>query len=105
MYNAEAGSAVTGPMEELGITLDDTKDMGSTLNFTGTENVIAMQGEYLKNSDKKIPLMFMMDVIHGCKTIYPINLALAGSFDTDLARKCAAMAAKESAVYGIIKTP
>ena len=101
MYNAQAGSAATGPMESLGITIEETKDMGSTLNFRGTENVIAMQNDYLSKSDKKIPLMFMMDVIHGCETIYPINLALAGSFDTDLARRCAAMAAKESAVYGI----
>ena len=101
LYNAEAGSAATGPMESLGITLEDTMDMGSTLNFHGTENVIAMQNKYLSNSDKKIPLMFMMDVIHGCHTVYPINLALAGSFDTDLARRCAAMAAKESAVSGI----
>lgn len=101
MYNAQAGSDATGPMEELGITIEDTKDMGSTLNFTGYESVIAMQREYLSKSDKKIPLMFMMDIIHGCKTVYPINLALAGSFDTDLARRCAAMAAKESAVYGI----
>ena len=43
----------------------------------------------------------MQDVIHGFRTIYPIPLGMAASFDPALVRRCAAMAAKEAAVSGI----
>lgn len=48
-----------------------------------------------------IPLIFGLDVIHGFRSVYPIAIAEAGSFDTDLFEKTAGMAAKESRAYGV----
>jgi beta-glucosidase len=49
----------------------------------------------------KIPLMFAEDVIHGQKTIFPLPLAQAASFDMDLVRDGARVAAQEAAAIGI----
>ncbi len=48
-----------------------------------------------------IPLMMGFDVIHGFRTVYPIAIAEAGSFDPDLMRRTARMAAKESRAHGV----
>lgn len=48
-----------------------------------------------------IPVMFGLDVIHGFRTVYPIAIAEAGSFDPDLFRRTARMAAKESRTQGV----
>lgn len=48
-----------------------------------------------------IPLMFGLDVIHGFRTVYPIAIAEAGSFDPELFEKTARMAAKESRTQGV----
>ncbi len=48
-----------------------------------------------------IPLLIGFDVIHGYRSVYPIAIAEAGSFDDELMEKTARMAAKESRAYGI----
>lgn len=48
-----------------------------------------------------IPLIFGLDVIHGFRSVYPIAIAEAGSFDTELMEKTARMAAKESRCSGV----
>lgn len=48
-----------------------------------------------------IPLMFGLDVIHGYRTVYPIAIAEAGTFDPDLFTRTARMAAKESRTQGV----
>lgn len=48
-----------------------------------------------------IPLLFGLDVIHGFRTVYPIAIAEAGTFDTELFEKTAHMAAKESRTQGV----
>ena len=48
-----------------------------------------------------IPLIFGLDVIHGFRSVYPIAIAEAGSFDTDLMERTAQMAAKESRASGV----
>ncbi|OLD66036.1 MAG: glycosyl hydrolase, partial [Ignavibacteria bacterium 13_1_40CM_2_61_4] len=49
----------------------------------------------------KIPLLFGLDVIHGYRTIFPIPLAEAGSFDPDAAQATARAAGLEAAAAGI----
>jgi beta-glucosidase len=49
----------------------------------------------------RVPLMFAEDVIHGHRTIFPIPLALAASFDMALVRRSARLAAIEAAAGGI----
>ncbi len=48
-----------------------------------------------------IPLLIGFDVIHGLRSVYPIAIAEAGSFDDDLMERTAQMAARESRAYGI----
>ncbi|MDR9857242.1 glycoside hydrolase family 3 N-terminal domain-containing protein [Paenibacillus sp. VCA1] len=92
---------VTGPMEEMGITEPMVTASGSVLGLSGAQAVIDVQQSYLKKSRLGIPLMFMADVVHGFKTIFPIPLAIGCSWDLELAEKSAEIAAKESAVSGI----
>lgn len=94
-------SKITGPMEDMGITDEVVKYSGSVLGASGAEETIRIQSEYLKNNRHQIPLLFMADIIHGYKTIFPIPLALGCSWDMDLAEKTAAVAAKEAAVSGV----
>lgn len=49
----------------------------------------------------KIPLLFAGDVIHGLATVFPIPIAEAGSFDTDLATRTARAAALEATAVGM----
>lgn len=98
-YHAE-GYEITGPMAEMGVSAEVVKNSGSVLGVTGAADVIKIQTEYLKNNPNGIPLLFMADVIHGYKTIFPIPLAIGCSWDMELAKKSAAVAAKEAAVSG-----
>ena len=52
----------------------------------------------------KIPLLFAGDVIHGFRTVFPVPLAEAASFDTDLARRTARATAAEAAAAGLAWT-
>jgi beta-glucosidase len=49
----------------------------------------------------KIPLIIGRDVIHGCRTIFPIPLAQAAAFNPELARQAAEVAAQEASACGI----
>ena len=48
-----------------------------------------------------IPLIFGMDIIHGCSLAFPISPALAGSFEPELFEKAQAVAARESRAEGL----
>ena len=58
----------------------------------------------MKEHPHHIPLLFMADVIHGCRTIAPIPLGQACSFHPELVEKMAGHAAAESAAEGIKAT-
>ena len=105
-YNAAclhvgASGEITGPAQELALQKEDIAAVGSTLNFAGAREMLQMQKAHLSADPNKIPMLFMLDVVHGYKTIYPIPLALGASFDTALAEDCAAMASEEMAVAGV----
>lgn len=92
---------VTGPVQNLHITEGDVKYAGSTLNFIGAGAMKEIQKAAMAKQPHHIPLLFMQDVIHGYRTIYPIPLAMGCSFDEELVRDCAKMAAKEAAAAGV----
>ena len=92
-----------GPIEgtpEL-IELARTGKLGSTLNVRGARTVNAIQHAAVEGSRLKIPLLFGFDVIHGFRTIFPIPLALAASFDPSVAEKASRLAAQEAALDGL----
>ena len=69
----------------------------------GDDPVMAneLQKIALEESRLGIPLLMGFDVIHGLRTVYPIAIAEAGSFDDDLFERTAHMAAEESRAHGI----
>ncbi len=75
--------------------------VGSMLNVKGVKDVRALQKIAVEETRMKIPLLFGFDVIHGYKTISPIPLAEAASWDLDAIKKSAQIAAEESGAVGI----
>lgn len=97
-------ASVTGPQKYLGLTDADIARVGSVLNFQNVAEMKQIQDTHLENDPHKIPMVFMMDVIHGFRTIYPIPLALGCSFDPAIAEECSAMAAAEASAIGLSVT-
>jgi len=83
------------PAEEL------NRVMGSVLTFENARQARQLQDEHLAADRNRIPLLLMVDVIHGMKTTYPIPLAMGCSFDDDLMAECAGMARREAAAAGV----
>lgn len=75
--------------------------IGSMLNVVGQDDVRAFQTMAVENSRLGIPMMFAYDVIHGQKTMFPIPLAEAASWDLDLIEKSARVAAIEASAQGL----
>ncbi|HZL12499.1 MAG TPA: beta-glucosidase BglX [Prolixibacteraceae bacterium] len=75
--------------------------VGSMLNVTGADATRKTQKLAVENSRLKIPMIFGYDVIHGYQTMFPIPLAEASSWEPELARKSARVAAIETAASGI----
>lgn len=76
-------------------------DVGSVLNLLGAKNTRLLQEQVIKNTRLKIPLIFAYDVIHGYKTIFPIPLGESCSWDLDIIKATASVAAKEAAASGL----
>jgi beta-glucosidase len=96
-----------GQMTQYNINMsDEIKQMvregkiGSFLNFRNTEATNAMQKIAVEESRLGIPIIFGNDVVHGYRTIFPIPLGEASSWDPDLVKKAASIAAKEAASAG-----
>ena len=75
--------------------------LGSMGGITGAELSNELQKIAVEESRLGIPLIFGLDVVHGYKTIFPIPLAEACSWDMDLIEKTAEIAAKEASAAGI----
>ncbi len=75
--------------------------IGSMLNVVGHDDVRAFQTFAVENSRLGIPMMFAYDVIHGQKTMFPIPLAEAASWDMELIEKGSRVAAVEAAAQGL----
>lgn len=75
--------------------------IGSILNEVDVDTVNALQRIAVDESRMGIPLLIGRDVIHGFKTVFPIPLAQACSWDPDLVRDAARIAAVEAASHGV----
>src|SRR6266481_871376 len=75
--------------------------LGGLFNVIGAENSTPVQRIAVTESRLKIPLLFGLDVIHGYRTIFPIPLGEASSFDPDAAEATARAAGQEAAAFGI----
>ncbi|OOV18808.1 beta-glucosidase BglX [Flavobacterium sp. LM4] len=75
--------------------------VGSMLTVRGVKEVRAVQKIAVEETRLGIPLIIGFDVIHGYKTLSPIPLAEAASWDLDAIKKSAAIAADEASASGI----
>ena len=75
--------------------------VGSMLSVRGVKQVRAVQKIAVEETRLGIPLIIGFDVIHGYKTLSPIPLAEAASWDMDAIKKSAQIAADEASASGI----
>ncbi|WP_255550833.1 beta-glucosidase BglX [Granulicella sp. dw_53] len=77
------------------------KGVGSFLFFTDPVRINELQKIAVTQSRLHIPLLFGYDVIHGFRTIFPVPLAMASSWDPGAVAKAQSMAALEARAAGI----
>ena len=75
--------------------------VGSFLNVRGARNINEAQRLAVEQSRLKIPLLFGFDVIHGYRTIFPIPLGEASSWDPAAVERSSRIAAAEAAATGL----
>src|SRR5918996_5747952 len=75
--------------------------VGGFLNVIGAEASREAQRAAVEGSRLKIPLLLGLDVIHGYRTIFPIPLAEAGTWNPELVEQAARVAAREAAAAGV----
>ena len=92
---------ITGPDGEPLPAEELVRVIGSVLTFENAEQARKLQDLHLAADPHRIPLLLMLDVIHGLRTTYPIPLAMGCSFDDELMTACADMARKESSACGV----
>ena len=78
--------------------------VGSVFNAVTVEGVRKLQEMALSQSRLKIPVLFGYDVVHGFRTIFPMPLAESCSWDLELMKRTASVAATEAAAEGICWT-
>lgn len=84
----------------MNITNEQKWNIGSVLGKLDANKMLTIQQEYLKHNRLGIPLLFMTDVVHGYKTIFPVPLALSCTWDVNMVEKVARVSAKESSSAG-----
>ncbi|MDB5095927.1 MAG: beta-glucosidase [Cyanobacteria bacterium RYN_339] len=101
MTQLSEGGVVTGPGGTKGLEANiKAGNVGSVLNAVGAERIRKLQEIAVKQSRLKIPMLFGLDVIHGYKTIFPIPLAAACSWDMAAIERSCRVAATEAASDG-----
>lgn len=94
------GQVTQLPVEAATPDLIRKGEVGSILSDTDPESIARLQKIAVTESRLHIPILFGFDVIHGYKTIFPIPLAMAGSFDPKLEEQEAEIAAAEAWAAG-----
>ncbi|WP_317192128.1 beta-glucosidase BglX [Sphingobacterium spiritivorum] len=96
------GEATTGSTVSTGVEGKiKSGAIGGIFSMSTPQRIRAAQDLAVKQSRLGIPLIFGMDVIHGYKTIFPIPIGLASSWDMNLVRQTAQIAATEATADGI----
>jgi beta-glucosidase len=100
-----SGDIITGQAQSSDIAKAIAQGrVGGLFNIKSVEKIKEVQKVAVEKSRLKIPLIFGMDVIHGYQTTFPIPLGTSCSWDMDLVKQMAQMAAKEASADGICWT-
>ena len=102
---------LTGGWDEQGPNLPDSilaniraGRVGSLLGVFGARLTRAAQRAAVEQSRMGIPLLLAHDVIHGFRTIFPVPIAEASSWDPELVERSARLAATEATAHGLTWT-
>lgn len=97
-----AGDITTGQAKSSNIAkkIEEGK-VGGLFNIKSVAKIKEVQKIAVEKSRLKIPLIFGMDIIHGYQTTFPIPLGLSCSWDMEMIKKTAQMAAQEATADGI----
>ncbi len=101
---SQVATGATGPEFVAPDRLDEMAtqgQVGSVLNLLGAAATNRLQHLAVEKSRLGIPILFGFDVIHGYRTVFPVPLAEASSWDVALAEKDAAVAAREASSVGL----
>lgn len=89
-----------GDLENLKVMIREGK-IGSLMNITDPIVVNELQKIAITESKNKIPILFSRDVVHGFRTILPIPLGMAATFNPELVKLGSRNAAVEATEHGI----
>jgi len=74
---------------------------GSFLNVFGVDNINALQKTAMQESRLKIPLIIGRDVIHGYRTVFPIPLGMAATWNPEIVKQAFRISSVEASSQGI----
>lgn len=99
---AYSGEFAFGPEFETddAVKLIKTGHAGSIIGTYDNDKAYMLQKMAVTQSPHGIPLLLANDIIHGCRTGFPVNLAMAGTFDPQLVESAARIIAYEAAHSG-----
>ena len=80
---------------------DAAKGVGGVFSLTDPAKINHLQHVAVEQSRLHIPILFAFDTIHGFRTVFPVPLAEASSFDPAVANADASYGARETAATGI----
>jgi beta-glucosidase len=96
------GEATTGTTVSTGVEAKiKNGQIGGIFSMSTPAKIRKTQEIAIKQSRLKIPIIFGMDVIHGYRTVFPIPLGLAATWDMNLIQQSARIAAEEATADGI----
>jgi beta-glucosidase len=102
LTQAPVGGDQTGPaVDAAGIQQIREGKLGNLLGLYGADATRRMQKVAVEETRLHIPLLLGDDVIHGMRTIFPVPLAMASSFDSAAAVRAARVAATEASAMGV----
>lgn len=101
LFYGDDDALTTGGLDYFKATDEEKLRAGSILSISGAEKLKKLQTRLMEKQPHHIPQIFMLDIINGYETIFPVPLAQGASFNPDMAEKCAQVAAKEGAAAGI----
>ncbi len=92
---------ITGPGHDYSVKPDQQWRIGTVLGESGYEHLKELQEGFMEKQPHHIPAIFMSDVIHGFRTVYPVPLGQGASFDPELTKELATATAKEASAAGL----
>lgn len=92
---------ITGPGHDYSVKPDQQWRIGTVLGESGYEHLKKLQEGFMEKQPHHIPAIFMSDVIHGYRTVYPVPLGQGASFDPELTKELAEATAKEASAAGL----